>query len=37
MARFRRLIRDYKKRLDVSEAMIFIALGNILVRRIAHP
>jgi transposase len=37
MTRFRRLVRDYEKRLDVSEAMIFIALGNILVRRIAHP
>ncbi len=37
MSRFRKLVRDYEKRLDVSEAMIFIALGNLLVRRLAHP
>ncbi|SOE01875.1 hypothetical protein SAMN05421508_1298, partial [Caenispirillum bisanense] len=24
-------------RIDVSEAMIFLAMGNLLVRRICHP
>jgi putative transposase len=34
--RWRRLVRDYEQRLDVSEAMIHIALGSLLLRRIAH-
>jgi hypothetical protein len=34
MIRFRRLVRDYKRRIDVSEAMIYVALGSILVRRL---
>jgi transposase len=36
MIRWRRLVRDYEARLDVSEAMIHIALGGLLLRRIAH-
>jgi transposase len=36
MTRWRRLVRDYEKRIDVSEAMIHIALGSLLLRRIAH-
>jgi hypothetical protein len=30
-------VRDYERRLDVSEAMIFIAMGSLLIRRISHP
>ncbi|MDI3308067.1 MAG: transposase [Acetobacteraceae bacterium] len=37
MIRWRRLVRDYEKRLDVSEAMIELAMGALLLRRIAHP
>ena len=37
MTRWRRLVRDYKQRLDVSEAMILIAMAAILLRRNAHP
>lgn len=37
LTRYRRLVRDYERRLDVSEAMIFLAMGNLLVRRISHP
>jgi transposase len=36
MTRWRRLVRDYEQRLDVSEAMIMIAMGAILLRRTAH-
>jgi transposase len=36
MIRWRRLVRDYETRLDVSEAMIHVALGGLLLRRIAH-
>jgi putative transposase len=36
LTRYRRLVRDYEKRLDVSEAMIYAAMGSLLVRRIAH-
>lgn len=36
MIRWRRLVRDYETRLDVSEAMIHIALGGLLLRRISH-
>ena len=36
MTRWRRLVRDYEERIDVSEAMIHIALGSLLLRRIAH-
>jgi putative transposase len=37
MTRFRRLVRDYEERMDVSEAVIFVAMGSLLVRRLAHP
>jgi transposase len=36
MTRWRRLVRDYESRLDVSEAMIHVAMGSLLLRRIAH-
>lgn len=36
MIRRRRLVRDYEKRLDVSEAMIHVAMGSLLLRRITH-
>ena len=35
MTRWRRLVRDYETRLDVSEAMIHVAMGSLLLRRIA--
>ena len=31
-----RLVRDYEERIDCSEAMIHVALGSVLLRRIAH-
>lgn len=34
LMRYRRLVRDYEQRLNVSEAMIFIALGSSLLHRI---
>jgi hypothetical protein len=37
MTRWRRLVRDYEQRLDVSEAMILIAMAGFLLRRNAHP
>ena len=37
MTRHRRLVRDYEARLDVSEAMIDIAMGGLLIRRLTHP
>jgi transposase len=37
MTRYRRLVRDYEARLDVSHAMIDIAMGGLLIRRITHP
>ena len=37
MMRWRRLVRDYEKRIDVSHAMIHVAIGSLLVRRNAHP
>ena len=33
---WRRLVRDHEKRLDVSEAMIHVAMGSLLLRRIAN-
>ncbi len=36
MIRWRRLVRDYERRLDVSEAMIHVAMGSLLLRRVAH-
>ena len=37
MVRWRRLVRDYERDLDVSEAMIHVTMGALLVRRFAHP
>ena len=37
MTRWRRLVRDYEQRIDVSHAMILVAMGGNLVRRNAHP
>jgi putative transposase len=36
MTRWRRLVRDYEQRLDASEAMIHVAMGSLLLRRISH-
>ncbi len=36
MMRGRRLVRDCETRLDVSEAMIHVAMGSLLLRRVAH-
>ncbi|MBB2155891.1 IS5/IS1182 family transposase, partial [Gluconacetobacter diazotrophicus] len=30
-------VRDYERRIDVSQAMIFVAMGANLTRRNAHP
>ena len=37
MTRWRRLVRDYEKRIDVSRAMIHVAMGGLMLRRNAHP
>src|SRR5436190_20887471 len=37
MMRWRRLVRDYEQRIDVSQAMILVAMGGSLLRRNAHP
>ena len=37
MIRWRRLVRDYEKRIDVSQAMILVAMGGNLLRRNTHP
>jgi hypothetical protein len=37
MTRWRRLVRDYETRIDVSEAMGLVAMGGHLLRRTAHP
>jgi transposase len=36
MMRWRRLVRDYEARIDVSQAMIHVAMGSLLLRRISH-
>jgi putative transposase len=36
MTRWRRLVGDYQARIDVSEAMIHVAMGGLLLRRISH-
>lgn len=36
MIRWRRLVRDYEQRIDVSHAMIMVAMGGIMLRRNAH-
>jgi putative transposase len=37
MMRWRRLVRDYERRLDVSDAMIHLSMGALLLRRVANP
>jgi len=37
MTRWHRLVRDYEQRIDVSHAMILVAMGRNLIRRNAHP
>ena len=37
MVRWRRQVRDSEERTDMSEAMIYIAIDSLLLRRIAHP
>lgn len=37
LTRYRRLVRDYEARLDVSEAMIYAGMSYALLRRITHP
>jgi transposase len=37
ITRWRRLVRDYEQRIDVSEAFIHVAMGSLLLRRISHP
>ena len=37
MTKWRRLVRDYEKRIDVSHAMILVAMGGNLILRNAHP
>ena len=37
MMRWHRLVRDYERRIDVSTAMIHVAMGSLLMRRNAHP
>ena len=37
MTRWRRLVRDYEARIDVSEAMILVAMGGNMLRRTTHP
>ncbi len=37
MTRWRRLVRDYERRIDVSKAMIFVAMSGNLLCRNAHP
>jgi transposase len=37
MIRWRRLVRDYEKRIDVSQAMLLVAMGGNMLRRNAHP
>lgn len=37
MTRWRRLVRDYERRIDISKTMILVAMGGNLARRNAHP
>jgi transposase len=37
MTRWKRLVRDYQQRIDVSEEMIHVTLGSPMLRRIVHP
>lgn len=35
--RWRQLVRDYEERWDLSEVLIYLAMGRILIRRICNP
>lgn len=37
IVRWRRLVRDYEARLDVSEGMIYVAMSSLLLRRLTTP
>ena len=37
MTLWRRLVRDYEKRIEVSQAMTLVAIGDNMLRRNAHP
>lgn len=37
MIRWSRLVRDYERRSDASEAMGYVAMGGLLLRRVDHP
>ena len=37
MTRWKRLVRDYEQRIDVSETIIRAAFGSLMLRRIVHP
>ncbi len=37
MIRWPRLVRDFERRPDMSESMVYIAMGGLLLRRVAHP
>jgi len=37
VVRWRSLVRDHEQRLDVSEAMIQLTMGSLMLRRLAHP
>ena len=34
LMRYRRLVRDYEQRIDVSENMIYLAMGSLLLHRL---
>jgi len=36
LTRYRRLVRDYEARIDVSKAMIYAGMGSSILRRIVH-
>lgn len=36
LTRWRRLVRDYEQRVDVSQVMIHVAAGSLLLRWISH-
>lgn len=36
MTRWRRLVRDYEARIDVSGGMIQLAMASLLLRRVCH-
>jgi len=36
MTTWRRLVRDYEQRIDVSETMIHVATGILFLRRVTH-